>query len=85
MNGTFRGFVWRFDPNFGSVFNQLIDKLKSKDKVLQDEINYKNYLDGSVQIAGCPVNTFVILPHYLCIIKQTINAILFNGFTLTGS
>lgn len=22
----------------------------------------------------------VILPHYLCIIKRTINAILFNGF-----
>ena len=58
MNGTSRGFVWRFDPNFGSVFNQLIDKLKSKDKVLQDEIDYKNYLDGSVQIAGRPVNTF---------------------------
>lgn len=58
VGGETRGFVWRFDPNFGSVFNQLIDKLKSKDKVLQDEITYTNYLDGSVQIVGRPVNTF---------------------------
>lgn len=58
INGERRGFVWRFDPNFGSVFNQLVDKLKKKDKVLEDEITFKNYLDGSVQIAGRPVNTF---------------------------
>lgn len=58
VNGENRGFVWRFDPNFGSVFNQLIDKLKSKDDVLQDEITYSDYLNGSVQIVGRPVNTF---------------------------
>lgn len=56
--GSNRGFVWRFDPNFGSVFNQLIDKLKPKDAVLQDEIKYADYLNGSVQVAGRPLNTF---------------------------
>ena len=56
--GEKRGFVWRISPNFGSVFNQLVDKIKSKDKVLQDEIRYGDYLDGRVQVAGRPVNTF---------------------------
>lgn len=56
--GKKKGFVWRFDPNFGSVFNQLVDKLKGKDKVLQDKIEYGDYLSGSVQVAGRPVNTF---------------------------
>lgn len=56
--GEKRGFVWRINPNFGSVFNQLVDKIKSKDKVLQDEIRYGDYLSGRVQVAGRPVNTF---------------------------
>jgi len=50
--------VWRINPNFGSVLNQLVDKIKAKDEVLQDEIRYGDYLDGRVQIAGRPVNTF---------------------------
>ncbi|MFR4037198.1 MAG: hypothetical protein ACLTZT_04940 [Butyricimonas faecalis] len=58
VSGERRGFIWRFDPNFGSVFNQLIDKIKPKDKVLQDEIKYTDYLSGNVQVAGRPVNTF---------------------------
>lgn len=58
MGGKRKGFVWRFDPNFGSVFNQLVDKIKPKDKVLQDEIKYGDYLSGKVQVAGRPVNTF---------------------------
>ena len=58
VSGERRGFIWRFDPNFGSVFNQLIDKIKPKDKVLQDEIKYTDYLIGNVQVAGRPVNTF---------------------------
>lgn len=58
LKGGRRGFVWRLDPNFGSVFNQLVDKIKPKDKVLQDEITYGDYLKGNVQIAGRPVNTF---------------------------
>ena len=58
LNGQQRGIVWRFDPNFGSVFNQLIDKVKRKDRVLQDEVKYEDYLNGKVQVAGRPVNTF---------------------------
>ena len=56
--GEKRGFGWRINPNFGSVFNQLVDKVKGKDKVLQDEIRYGDYLDGRVQVSGRPVNTF---------------------------
>lgn len=58
VNGERRGLVWRFDPNFGSVFNQLIDKVKHKDQVLQDEVTFEDYLNGRVQISGRPVNTF---------------------------
>ena len=58
VNGERRGLVWRFDPNFGSVFNQLIDKIKHKDQVLQDEVTFEDYLNGRVQISGRPVNTF---------------------------
>lgn len=58
IGGKRKGFIWRFDPNFGSVFNQLVDKVKPKDKVLQDEITYSDYLNGKVQVAGRPVNTF---------------------------
>ncbi|WP_099291750.1 MULTISPECIES: SusC/RagA family TonB-linked outer membrane protein [unclassified Butyricimonas] len=56
--GSRKGFVWKIDPNFGSVFNQLVDKIKPKNKVLQDEITYRDYLDGKVQVVGRPVNTF---------------------------
>ncbi len=58
-SGERRGFRWRFDPNFGSVFNQLLDKVKPKDKVIQDnEIRVEDYLNGMIQVAGRPVNTF---------------------------
>ncbi len=58
-SGERKGFRWRFDPNFGSVFNQLIDKVKPKDKVLQDnDIKITEYLNGNVQVSGRPVNTF---------------------------
>ncbi len=58
VNGERHGLVWRFDPNFGSVFNQLIDKVKHKDRVLQDEVSFEDYLNGKVQVSGRPVNTF---------------------------
>ena len=54
-----RGFRWRFDPQFGSVFNQLLDKVKPKDKKIQDnEVTIQQYLNGQVQVSGRPVNTF---------------------------
>ena len=58
INGENKGFIWRFDPNFGSVLSQLIDKVKSRDKSLQDEITFQQYLDGTIQIVGRPLNTF---------------------------
>ncbi len=57
-NGSRKGFIWRFNPNLGSVINQLIDKVTPKDKLIEDEITYSNYLDGSVQVSGQPLNTF---------------------------
>ncbi|MFR3330389.1 MAG: SusC/RagA family TonB-linked outer membrane protein [Odoribacter splanchnicus] len=56
--GSRRGFVWKIDPNFGSVFNQLIDKVKTKDKVLHEQVTFRDYLDGNVQVVGRPNNTF---------------------------
>lgn len=58
VNGEKHGFVWRLDPNFGAVLNQLINKLGSKNKPLEDEITYQDYLDGKVYISGKPLNTF---------------------------
>ena len=58
IDGKKRGFMWRIDPNFGAVLNQLINKLKYKNRTLQDKITYQNYLDGNVYISGKPVNTF---------------------------
>ena len=57
-NGERKGFIWRFNPNLGSVINQLIDKVTPKDKLIQDEITYRDYLDGTVQVSGQPLNTF---------------------------
>lgn len=54
-----KGFVWRFNPNFGAVFNSLIDKVKPKDKIIQDEkeVTYMDYLLGKTIVSGRPVNT----------------------------
>ena len=58
-SGERRGFRWRFDPNFGSVVNQLVDKIKPKDKRVQDnDISITEYLNGSLPVSGRPVNTF---------------------------
>lgn len=56
--GKNRGFIWRFNPNFGTVINQLIDKAKPKDKIVQDKITYADYLAGRVLVSGRPVNYF---------------------------
>lgn len=52
------GFVWRLDPNIGSVVNKLIDKIKPKDKLIYDNVTYGDYLKGKVLVGGRPVNTF---------------------------
>ena len=58
-SGGKRGFSWRIDPQLGTVINQLIDKITPDDRQLQDDdIEISNYLDGSVQVSGRPLNTF---------------------------
>lgn len=56
--GERNGFYWRIDPQFGSIINQLVDKLRGKDEVLLDEIEYSMYLNGEIPVAGRPLNTF---------------------------
>lgn len=54
-----RGFVWRFDPQIGQTLNKLLnEQLHKNDKTLQDEPTVNMYLDGSIQLAGTPLNTF---------------------------
>lgn len=54
-----RGFVWRFDPQIGQTLNKLLnDQLRKNDKTLQDELTLSQFLSGSVQLAGTPLNTF---------------------------
>ncbi len=57
-SGERRGFRWRFDPNFGSVFNQLFDKLTPKDRTQYDEVTIGDYLNGYAFVVGRPINTF---------------------------
>ena len=57
--GNPNGFRWKLDPQIGQVINQLIDKaIDNKDATVQDEIVYQDYLDGSINIAGRPLNSF---------------------------
>lgn len=54
-----RGWVWRFDPQLGQVVNQLISKaINDKSNTLRDKVTYSDYLNGSVEIVGKPLNTF---------------------------
>ena len=54
-----RGWVWRFDPQLGQVVNQLISKaIDNRSNTLRDKVTYSDYLNGSVEIVGKPLNTF---------------------------
>ncbi len=54
-----RGFVWRFDPQIGQVVNSLISKaINNKDRTVQDKIKFSDYLRGSVELKGKPLQTF---------------------------
>lgn len=54
-----RGLVWRFDPQLGQVVNQLISKaINDKTNTLRDKVTYSDYLNGSVELVGKPLNTF---------------------------
>lgn len=57
-NGN-RGWVWRFDPQLGQVVNQLISKaIDNRSNTLRDKVTYNDYLNGSVELVGKPLNTF---------------------------
>lgn len=59
LNKTNRGFVWRFDPQLGQVLNKLLNSaINNRNNVLIDNVTYNNFLNGSVQLAGKPINTF---------------------------
>jgi len=54
-----RGFVWRFDPQLGQVLNKVLNQvINNRNNVLLDNVTYNNFLDGSIQLAGKPINTF---------------------------
>lgn len=54
-----QGFVWRFDPQIGQVVNKLVNKaINNKTNNLRDKVTYSDYLSGSVEIVGKPLNTF---------------------------
>ena len=60
-SGNPEGFRWNFDPQLGQVFNKLLNKaIERKQNTFQDEdaINYKDYLNGSVEMSGEPLGTF---------------------------
>lgn len=52
------GFSWRIDPQFGSIVNQLVNKLKKKNHTLHDEIKFEDYLKGNIEVTGRPLNSF---------------------------
>lgn len=55
-----KGFMWRFDPQLGQVFNKLLsNNLKSRNVIVDDAaLTYQNYLSGTVPVNGKSVNTF---------------------------
>ncbi|WP_113639287.1 SusC/RagA family TonB-linked outer membrane protein [Nubsella zeaxanthinifaciens] len=59
LNKSKRGFVWRFDPQLGQVLNKVLNRaINNRNNVLVDNLTYANFLDGSVQLSGKPINTF---------------------------
>ncbi len=59
FNRERRGFVWRIDPQLGQVLNKVLNRtINNRNNVLVDNVTYRNFLDGSVQLAGKPLNTF---------------------------
>ncbi len=54
-----RGFVWRFDPQIGQVVNNLVNKaINNQNNILRDDVTYNDFLNGNVEVAGEPLETF---------------------------
>ena len=59
VNKERRGFIWRIDPQLGQVLNKVLNRaINNRNNVLLDNVTYNNFLDGSIQLAGKPLNTF---------------------------
>ncbi|MCM5526957.1 SusC/RagA family TonB-linked outer membrane protein [Parasegetibacter sp. NRK P23] len=59
LNKSRRGFVWRFDPQLGQVLNKVLNSaINNRNNVLVDQVTYNNFLAGTVQLGGKPINTF---------------------------
>lgn len=59
VNGSKRGFVWRIDPQLGQVLNKVLNSaINNRNNVLVDEVTYTDFLNGTVQLGGKPINTF---------------------------
>ena len=58
--GNKKGFMWRFDPQLGQVFNKLINNnLKSRNVIVDAAaLTYNDFLSGNVPVNGKSVNTF---------------------------
>ncbi|SKD00680.1 TonB-linked outer membrane protein, SusC/RagA family [Chitinophaga ginsengisegetis] len=59
LSSSRRGFVWRIDPQLGQVLNKVLNRaINNRNNVLVDNITYDDFLNGSVQLSGKPINTF---------------------------
>lgn len=51
-------FSWRVDPQLSKVLNRLVEEDQGRDQVMHNSYGYQDYIDGNVQIAGRPLNSF---------------------------
>jgi tonB-linked outer membrane protein, susC/ragA family len=60
LSGEGKGFRWSIDPQLGQVINKLVNDVIKRDKFdpLHDEYKYTDYLSGTAQVAGKPLNSF---------------------------
>lgn len=58
--GNKKGFMWRFDPQLGQVFNKLINNNINSRNVMVDAatLTFQDFLSGNVPVNGKSVNTF---------------------------
>ena len=54
--GNPNGFRWTIIPELGQTLNKLLNKVSSK--TLKDNFTYTDFLNGSVEIPGKPLNSF---------------------------
>ncbi len=50
-------FAWRIDPQFSKILNKLLDE-GERDEILHNGYSYRDFIEGNVQLAGRPLNSF---------------------------